>query len=70
MLGSELGAVPQPTGTTLAGGVEWTTTTGRRQEAAWVRTDGDVTFLITGSASPDDFQTLATAAAAGSVVPG
>jgi hypothetical protein len=70
VLGSELGAVPKPTGTTLAGGVEWTTTTGRRQEVAWVRTEGDVTFLITGSASPDDFAALATAAATGSVVPG
>jgi hypothetical protein len=37
---------------------------------AWVRTDGDVTFLITGSASPDDFQTLAAATTAGSVIPG
>jgi hypothetical protein len=35
-----------------------------------VRTVGDVTFLITGSASPDDFTVLATAAATGSVVPG
>ncbi len=70
LLDSELGAVAPPNGTTMAGGVEWTTTTGRRQEAAWVRTVGDVTFLITGSASPDDFQTLAAAAATGSVVPG
>jgi hypothetical protein len=37
---------------------------------AWVRTAGEVTFLITGSASPDDFKTLAAAATAGSVVPG
>jgi hypothetical protein len=67
LLAAELGAAAPPT---LAGGVEWTTTTGRRQEAAWVRTVGDVTFLITGSASPDDFTVLATAAATGSVVPG
>ena len=43
-------------------------TDGRRSEAAWVRTDGDVTFLITGTASPEDFTTLAAAVAAGSPV--
>jgi hypothetical protein len=52
------------------GGALWTTTSGRRGESAWVRTVGDVTFLITGSASPGAFTALATAAAAGSVVPG
>jgi hypothetical protein len=38
---------------------------GRRTEVAWVRTDGDVTYLITGSASAQDFQKLATAVANG-----
>jgi len=55
------------TGTEQVGGTEWTATTGRRGEAAWFRTDGTdggVTFLITGTASADDFRTLARATAA------
>jgi len=70
LLVAELGQAAPPTGTEQVGGVEWTTTTGRRGEAAWVRTVGDVTYLITGSASPGAFQTLATATDVGAVVAG
>ncbi len=63
ILAAELGTVAPPTGTEQVGAAEWTVTTGRRAEAAWLRTDGDVTFLITGTASPEDFRTLATAVA-------
>ena len=43
----------------------WTEVPGRRSEVAWIRTDGDVTSLITGSASDEDFRKLATAVAGG-----
>ena len=64
VLEAELGstATRTATGTEQVGGAEWTVTTGRRGEAAWFRTDGDVTFLITGTATADDFRTLAQAA--------
>jgi hypothetical protein len=42
-----------------AGGAEWSSYPGARDEVAWVRTAGPVTLLITGSASEDDFRTLA-----------
>jgi hypothetical protein len=65
VLNAELGAAGSATGSeivgTPSGTVEWTVTTGRRGEAAWFRTAGDVTYLITGSASPADFTTLARA---------
>jgi hypothetical protein len=70
VLVAELGAAAAPTGTEQVGDAEWTTTTGRRGESAWVRTVGDVTLLITGSASPAAFQALATATTAGAVVAG
>jgi hypothetical protein len=66
VLAAELGTVAPPTGTEQVGPAEWTVTSGRREEAAWLRTVGDVTFLITGTASPEDFRTLALAVAAGS----
>jgi len=65
VLAAELGAVAAPGGTERVGVAEWTVTSGRRDEVAWVRTAGDVTFVITGSASDDDFRTLATAVASG-----
>ncbi len=61
ILAAELGTVPPPRGTEQVGGAEWTVTSGRREEAAWLRSVGDVTFLITGTASPEDFRTLAIA---------
>jgi len=66
VLDAELGGEGTRTasGTEQVGGTEWTVTTGRRGEAAWFRTDGTdggVTFLITGTATPDDFRTLAQA---------
>ena len=69
VLTAELGAAGRPTGTETVDGTEWTVTNGRRSEAAWVRTDGDVTFLITGTAAPEDFTSLARAVAAGTTVP-
>lgn len=62
---AELGDVGPATGKVDVGGVTWTEVPGRRSEVAWVRTAGDVTYLITGSASPEDFQKLAAALAAG-----
>lgn len=58
LLPAELGDASAPRGTVRAGGQDWTVTTGRRSEQAWYRTAGDVTYLITGSASEDDFRTL------------
>ena len=51
------------TGSVTAGGAVWTTSPGVRTEAAWSRTQGGVTFLITGSATPAEFQQLAAAVA-------
>jgi hypothetical protein len=66
VLDAELGGSGTRTaaGTEQVGGTEWTVTRGRRGEAAWFRTDGRVTFLITGTATADDFRTLAQATAA------
>ncbi|MET0863637.1 MAG: DUF4245 family protein [Nakamurella sp.] len=61
---AELGSVNPETGTEQAGGATWSVTSGRRNEVAWIRTAGDVVYLITGSASPDDFHQLAEAVAA------
>ena len=66
VLTAELGAAGSPAGSVLVEGNEWTVTAGRRDEQAWVRTVGDVTFLITGTASEENFRFLAEAAAAGS----
>lgn len=62
---AELGQVGPATGQVDVDGVTWTEVPGRRTEVAWVRTVGDVTYLITGSASTDDFRTLAAGLAAG-----
>lgn len=61
ILAAELGNVTPPSGTEQVGSAEWTVIAGRREEVAWLRTVGDVTFLITGTASPDDFRALAVA---------
>ncbi len=47
------------TGTVTAGGAIWTVGPGVRDETAWGRTADGVTLLITGSATPTDFTTLA-----------
>ncbi len=47
------------TGTVTAGGATWTVGPGVRDETAWWRTADGVTLLITGSATPADFTTLA-----------
>lgn len=51
------------TGSVTAGGAQWATGPGVRQEIAWSRTAAGVTYLITGNASPDDFRQLAAAIA-------
>lgn len=56
---AELGAVGPHTATEQVGGATWSVTAGRRSEAAWIRADSDVVYLITGSASLDDFKILA-----------
>jgi len=61
---AELGSANPETATEQAGGATWSVTAGRRAEVAWIRTAGDVVYLITGTASPDDFRTLAGAAGA------
>lgn len=60
VLVSEFGAGAGVTGDTVdAGGAQWQVTTGIRDEAAWVRRDGDLTLLITGTAPEADFRALA-----------
>ncbi len=59
VLQSEIGSVGTSRGTSHAGGATWTVTTGVRSEAAWIRSSGRTTFLITGSASEADFVALA-----------
>lgn len=44
-----------------AGGATWDTYPGLRSEQVWVRRSGELTLLITGSASEDDFRLLAQA---------
>lgn len=56
---AELGAANPETGTEQVGTATWSVSAGRRTEAAWLRTKGDVVYLITGSASADDFRVLA-----------
>jgi Protein of unknown function (DUF4245) len=60
---AELGSINPNTGTEQVGAATWSVTAGRRTEAAWIRTAGDVVYLITGSASADDFRTLAQSVA-------
>jgi hypothetical protein len=61
---AELGSASPETGTEQAGGATWSVTAGRRSEVAWIRSTDGVVYLITGSASADDFRTLAEAAKA------
>lgn len=61
VLSAELGSIGPNTGLQTVDGVEWTVTTGRRTEVAWYRTAGEATWLITGTASPESFATLAAA---------
>lgn len=66
VLTAEIGAAAsRTTGSVRAGGAQWATGPGVRQEIAWSRVAGGVTFVITGNAVPGDFQTLAAAVAAG-----
>lgn len=65
VLAAELdGADTSTTGSVTAGGARWTISPGVRQEVAWSRVDASITFLITGNATPAEFQQLAVAVAA------
>lgn len=64
VLGAELDAAAgQTSGTVTAGGAQWSTGPGVRQEVAWSRVAGGVTFVISGNATAEDFQKLAAAVA-------
>jgi hypothetical protein len=51
----------QAQGTVDIGGREWTRSTTQRGETALSRTDGDVTVLVSGSASDEELETVAGA---------
>lgn len=59
LLASEFTNVGADAGEVDVDGVSWTVSTGVRSEAAWFRTAGGVTYLITGSAEESAFRTLA-----------
>lgn len=59
LLSSEFGRSSVSADTVEAGGARWQVTTGVRDEVAWVREQGDLTLLITGTAPEADFQALA-----------
>ncbi|HOZ60459.1 MAG TPA: DUF4245 domain-containing protein [Nakamurella multipartita] len=59
---AELGTARSAAGTVDVDGTTWTIVPGRRDEVAWVRPAGDVTYLITGSATAEQFRALAVAA--------
>jgi hypothetical protein len=63
LLKSEFGAAAPSGGTIEAGNANWSITTGMRSEAAWYRSDGVTTLMITGDAPKEDFVTLAEAVA-------
>lgn len=66
VLTAEIGAdASRTTGSVEAGGAQWAIGPGVRQEVAWSRTAAGVTYVITGSAVPADFQKLAAAVAGG-----
>lgn len=66
VLTAEIGAAAsRTTGSVTAGGAQWATGPGVRQEVAWSRVANGVTLVITGNAVPDDFQKLAAAVAGG-----
>lgn len=59
VLPAELGDVGAVTGTEAVGDASWQVTTGRRDEAAWFLEADGVVRLITGTATPEAFGTLA-----------
>lgn len=63
---AELGTLGSATGVVDVDGVSWTVVPGRRDEVAWVRPVGDVTYLITGSGTAENFRALAVAVDQGS----
>ncbi|NNG35285.1 DUF4245 family protein [Nakamurella aerolata] len=67
LLADEFGTIGADAGTVQIGRQQWTVTTGVRDESAWYTTLGSgssaISYLITGSASPAAFRTLAEAIA-------
>lgn len=61
LLSGEFGSSAPTTGTVNEGGMDWSVTTGMRQEVAWYREFGNLTVVITGSATESDFRVLAAA---------
>jgi len=59
LVASELGASRWPLGTADFGGEQWQRYRGVREEEAYVREDGGVSLLVTGTASTAELRTLA-----------
>lgn len=69
LVAADTGQRAAATGTTGAGGAEWTTYPGRRGEAVWVAAIGGTTTLLTGTAGEMEFAQLAAAMVAAPVLP-
>ncbi|MBM7771911.1 hypothetical protein JOD54_002115 [Actinokineospora baliensis] len=63
LVAAETGTQGLATGVEDVDGTQWTVFPGRRDEQAWVADVGGVRLLITGSATAEEFRTLAAAAA-------
>ncbi len=61
LVAQEVGTALDNRGQVEAAGSTWNIYPGQRAEQVWVRTSAGITFLITGSAKPADFQALAQA---------
>ncbi|WP_139190699.1 DUF4245 domain-containing protein [Actinokineospora iranica] len=69
LLPVETGQAAPAIGTMDVDGTVWTEFSGRRAEKAWAADLGGTTTLITGSATPDEFRVLASAAQAAGPLP-
>lgn len=63
LIGNEIAQGLTSKAVVQAGGVDWDVYPGQRSEVAWVHAAGPIAVMITGSASEDDFRTLADALA-------
>jgi hypothetical protein len=59
LVAAEFGTGRTSTAVINAGGEDWSVYQGARTEAAWVRSAGPISVLITGSAAEEDFRALA-----------
>jgi hypothetical protein len=59
LVANEIGTGLTSNAVVSAGGTDWSVYPGLRDEVAWVRTAGPVSVMINGSATGDDFRTLA-----------